>query len=268
MPRLGLGTWLLADQAVIDPVIQAAFEVGYRRVDTASAYENEAALGKALAVVSLPREDFFVTSKAWLNEQGRGLTYEACQRSLEKLKLTHLDLYLIHWPVFEKSLLAWEDMEKLLAEGLVKAIGVSNFQKAHLDEIIKLGGTKPMVNQIELHPHLTQESLSEYCGRQGAVVEAYSPLGRGKLKKNQSLLKIARKHSRSVPQVILRWHFQSGRAFNPKSSDPERVKENAGLFDFVLSPEDMAVISKQNQNRSVLSPKFNFDQAGWIVEPF
>jgi diketogulonate reductase-like aldo/keto reductase len=266
MPRLGLGTWLLTNQEVIDPVIGAAFEVGYRRVDTASAYENEEALGKALAAISLPREEIFLTSKVWLNEQDRGLTYQAGQRSLEKLKLDYLDLYLLHWPVLEKSLLAWEDMEKLLADGLVKAIGVSNFQKHHLDEIIKLGGTKPMVNQIELHPHLTQESLSEYCGRQGAVVEAYSPLGRGKLKKNQSLIKIARKHSRSVAQVILRWHFQSGRAFIPKSSDPERVKENAGIFDFVLSPEDMAVISKQNQNRSLLTPKFNFNQEGWIQD--
>jgi diketogulonate reductase-like aldo/keto reductase len=265
MPRLGLGTWLLNGPA-IEPAVRAAFESGYRRIDTASAYENESELGAALKGCQIPREELFLTSKVWISEQGRGITVQACQRSLERLGLSYLDLYLLHWPVAQKSLWAWEDMEKLLADGLVKAIGVSNFQKRHLDEVIKLGGTKPMVNQIELHPLLTQESLSEHCGRQGAVVEAYAPLARGKLKKNQALLKIARKHSRTVAQVILRWHFQSGRAFIPKSSDPARVKENADIFGFLLSPEDMAVVTKQNQNRSALNPKFDFDPDGWIVD--
>jgi diketogulonate reductase-like aldo/keto reductase len=270
MPRLGLGTWLLSDPSVIDSVVRAALEVGYRRIDTASAYENETALGSAIGSLlksaSRPRKELFITGKAWIAEQRPGQTIDACKRSLERLGLTYLDLYLLHWPVARNSLSAWEDMEKLLAEGLVKAIGVSNFQKNQLDEIIKLGGTKPMVNQIELHPLWTQDCLSVYCQRQGVVVDAYSPLARGKLKKNQSLTKIARKYSHTVTQVILRWHFQSGRAFIPKSSDPERVKENAGIFDFVLSPEDMAVISKQNQNRSVLTPKFKFDEGGWIID--
>jgi diketogulonate reductase-like aldo/keto reductase len=190
---------------------------------------------------------------------------EACRRSLELLGLDYLDLYLLHWPVARKSLEAWEDLERLLADGLVKAVGVSNFMKVHLEEILKLGGTRPMVNQIELHPYLTQEALSEHCGRTGLVVEAYSPLARGKIKKNQFFLKLARKHSRTTAQVILRWHFQSGRAFIVKTASPERVKENSGIFDFVISPEDMAAIGRQNQNRSVLTPKFEFDRDGWII---
>jgi diketogulonate reductase-like aldo/keto reductase len=265
MPRLGLGTWLLSGREAVGTAVGAALEAGYRRLDTASTYGNESDLGEALRAAQAPREGFFVTGKAWLAEQGRGLTFDACRRSLGRLGLDYLDLYLLHWPVAEKSLRAWEDMERLLADGLVRAIGVSNFQKAQFDEIVKLGGTKPMVNQVELHPLMTQEALSGHCGRQGAVIEAYSPLARGKLKKNQALTKIGRKHAKTVAQVILRWHFQSGRAFIPKSSDPERVRENAGIFDFVLSPEEMAVIGKQNQNRSVLSPKFVFDGAGWIT---
>ncbi|MDR3134765.1 MAG: aldo/keto reductase, partial [Deltaproteobacteria bacterium] len=252
MPRLGLGTWLLSGREAVATSLNAALEAGYRRVDTASAYENEAEIGRALKESAIPREELFLASKAWITEQGQAQALEACQRSLERLGVPYLDLYLLHWPVAKNSLVAWESLERLLEGGLVKAIGVSNFQKGHIEEVLKLGGTKPMVNQIELHPHLTQESLSGFCGRQGIVVEAYCPLARGRLKKNQALLKLARKHARTVAQVILRWHFQSGRCFVPKSSDPERVRENAGIFGFVLSPEEMTAIGKQNQNRSVL----------------
>jgi diketogulonate reductase-like aldo/keto reductase len=266
MPRLGLGTWRLSGREVIEPVVKAAFEAGYRRIDTATAYENEADLGAALKEVAWPRDELFITSKVWNSDQGRDKTVQACHRSLELLGLSYLDLYLVHWPVAQKSLEAWEDLEKLLADGYVKAIGVSNFQKNHLDEILKLGGTKPVVNQVELHPYQNQEHLSEYCGRQGVTIEAYCPLARGQLKKNQFLIKLSRKHSRSIAQIVLRWHFQSGRAFSPKSSNPSRIQENSEIYDFVLSPEEMAAINRQNQNRSVLKPKFEFNEDGWIVE--
>jgi diketogulonate reductase-like aldo/keto reductase len=265
MPKLGLGTWLLSGVAV-RPATEAALDVGYRRIDTAAAYGNETELGEVLKGSLVRREDLFVTSKVWNNEQGRGLTTRACMESLERLGLTYLDLYLIHWPVAGRSLEAWEELERLLSDGHVKAIGVSNFQENHLEALMRLGGIKPMVNQLELHPYLTREELCGYCAQQGLVVDAYSPLARGGVLKHQFFQKLARKYTRSVAQVVLRWHFQKGRAFSPKAATPDRVRENSAIFDFVLAPEDMAAINRQNQSRSVLKPKFTFDQEGWVVE--
>ncbi|MDR1298172.1 MAG: aldo/keto reductase [Deltaproteobacteria bacterium] len=263
--RLGLGTWRLTGAEVRTAVLAAA-EAGYRRFDTASAYENESELGEALAATGLARGEYFVTSKNWNSEQGAGATGEACRRSLERLRLDYLDLYLLHWPVRTRSLECWGDMERLLEDGLVKAVGVSNFRENHLAELLKIAKVRPMVNQIELHPYLTQERISACCAAQGLVVEAYSPLCRGQFKKNQFFQKMARKHGRTPAQIVLRWHFQSGRAFIPKASSPEHVCENAAIFDFVLTPEDMEGIGRQNQNRSVLKPPFEFDAEGWIVE--
>jgi diketogulonate reductase-like aldo/keto reductase len=262
--RQGLGTWGLNGSQIVRPAVETALAAGYRRFDTAKAYENETELGESLRSAALPREGFFVTSKVWNDEQGRGATREACLRSLERLGLDYLDLYLLHWPVASKSLECWADMEALLGEGLVRAIGVSNFQEQHLSLLIKQADVKPMVNQVELHPYLTQEKLVDCCHRLGVVLEAYSPLARGKIKKNQFFQKLARKYNRTCAQVMLRWHFQSGRAFIPKSTNPERIRENAAIYDFVLSPEDMAAINRQNQNRSVLKPPFEFDEYGWI----
>ncbi|MDR1109467.1 MAG: aldo/keto reductase [Deltaproteobacteria bacterium] len=265
MPRLGLGTWGLSGRAAVAPAVEAALEAGYRSFDTASVYGNEAELGASLRESGLARGELFVASKVWNSDQGPGLTRQACLGSLERLGLQFLDLLLLHWPVALRSLQAWEEMERLLSEGLVRAIGVSNFGKGHLARLLAACGTRPMVNQIELHPYLSQEPLAGYCRDQGIVVEAYSPLARGQVRKNQFFQKLARRHGRSVAQVVLRWHFQGGRALIPKSATPQRVRENGAIFDFVLSPEEMAGIGRQNQDRSVLRPRFELDGEGWVM---
>jgi diketogulonate reductase-like aldo/keto reductase len=264
-PELGLGTWRL-DGDRLTRAVEAALEAGYRHFDTAPAYHNERTLGRALAASGTPRERLFVVSKIWNSDQGRGLTRPACLASLERLGLDYLDLCLIHWPVAGRSLECWRDLEGLVAEGLIKGAGVSNFEEAQLERLFELAEIKPVDNQVEVHPHRSRRSLMAMCERLGVKVTAYCPLARGQLNKSQNLIRVAERLGRTVPQVILRWHLQKGRGVIPKSGDPERIRENARLFDFELTPADTRVLDRQNQDRSVLTPKFPLDSDGYVID--
>jgi methylglyoxal/glyoxal reductase len=207
----------------------------------------------------IAREELFITSKVWNADLGYESTIAAYQASLDKLGLDYLDLYLIHWPVAGKYKEAWRALETLYKEGRVKAIGVSNFQIHHLEDLMKDAEIKPMVNQVEYHPRLTQKELQAYCQKHGIQLEAWSPLMQGQLLDNPVLQEIATKHGKSVAQIILRWDLQNGVVTIPKSTKAQRIVENATVFDFELTSEEMERIDSLNQNLRVGPDPDNFD---------
>ena len=223
-----------------------ALEAGYRHIDTAAAYGNERSVGDGIRQSGIARMDVFVTTKLWNEDMRQNRQHDAFLKSLELLRTDYVDLYLIHWPVAGKYMESWEVLIRLYEEGLVKAIGVSNFQAHHLDDIIRSTGVVPAVNQIEVHPKLTQVPLCEYCEKLGVVPEAWSPLGHGTLLSDEALSSIARRHGKSVAQVIIRWDLQRNIVTIPKSVNKKRITENAHVFDFELSDEDMAAIAALN----------------------
>ncbi|MCD7436811.1 aldo/keto reductase [Streptomyces lincolnensis] len=251
MPQLGLGVWQVPDDEA-EQAVTTALEAGYRSIDTAAIYGNEEGTGKAIAASGLAREDIFVTTKLWNSDQGYDSTLRAFDSSLAKLGLDYLDLYLIHWPMPERDLYTdtYKAFEKLHADGRIRAIGVSNFEPAHLERLIAETSVIPAVNQIELHPHLQQHAAREYDAQQGIATEAWSPLGQGKgLLEVPAIVAIAQKHGRTPAQVVLRWHLQLGNVVIPKSVTPSRIKENIEIFDFSLDTEDLAAISALNEDR-------------------
>ena len=251
MPQLGLGVWQVPDDEA-EQAVTTALEAGYRSIDTAAIYGNEEGTGKAIAASGLAREDIFVTTKLWNSDQGYDSTLRAFDSSLAKLGLDYLDLYLIHWPMPEHDLYTdtYKAFEKLHADGRIRAIGVSNFEPAHLERLIAETSVIPAVNQIELHPHLQQHAAREYDAQQGIATEAWSPLGQGKgLLEVPAIVAIAQKHGRTPAQVVLRWHLQLGNVVIPKSVTPSRIKENIEIFDFSLDTEDLAAISALNEDR-------------------
>ncbi|MFS0879687.1 aldo/keto reductase [Bacillus sp. 7586-K] len=253
MPWFGLGVFKVEEgQEVIDSV-KTAIEVGYRSIDTAAVYGNEEGVGKAIAEVDVPREELFITSKVWNTNQGYESTLKAFDESMEKLGLDYLDLYLIHWPVPElnKYKETWKALEKLYKEGRIRAIGVSNFKEHHLKDLLADCEIKPMVNQVEYHPRLSQKSLHEFCKQQQIQLEAWSPLMQGQLINDPTLSEIAEKYNKSTAQIILRWDLQNEVVTIPKSIKPHRIKENADIFDFELSAEDMDKINAMNQDKRV-----------------
>ncbi|MCA1202134.1 aldo/keto reductase [Priestia flexa] len=259
MPWFGLGVFKVEDgQQVIDSV-KWAINAGYKSIDTAKIYENEEGVGQAIKEAGVPREDLFITTKVWNADQGYESTLEAFETSLNKLGLDYLDLYLIHWPVEGKYKDTWRALEKLYKDGKVKAIGVSNFQIHHLEDLMKDAEIKPMVNQVELHPLLTQVELRDFCKKNDIQIEAWSPLAQGELLDNAVLKEIADKHGKSTAQVILRWDLQSEIVTIPKSIKEHRIVENASIFDFELSQEDMAKINELNKNHRVGPDPDNFD---------
>lgn len=259
MPWFGLGVFKVEDgQQVIDSV-KWAINAGYKSIDTAKIYENEEGVGQAIKEAGVPREDLFITTKVWNADQGYESTLEAFETSLNKLGLDYLDLYLIHWPVEGKYKDTWRALEKLYKDGKVKAIGVSNFQIHHLEDLMKDAEIKPMVNQVELHPLLTQVELRDFCKKNDIQIEAWSPLAQGELLDNAVLKEIADKHGKSTAQVILRWDLQSEVVTIPKSIKEHRIVENASIFDFELSQEDMAKINELNKNHRVGPDPDNFD---------
>lgn len=242
MPSLGLGTYKLADSQM-PAAVEAAIAAGYRSFDTASMYGNEASLGRALRACGLPRGELFVTTKLWNSDHGFDQALRAAEASLKRLGLDHVDLYLIHWPSPAQDLYleTWRAFERLRREGRAKAIGVSNFTAAHLTRLLDETGVVPAVNQIELHPGLQQTELRAFHGEHGIVTQAWSPIARGAFP--QPLLDLATRLGRTPAQVVLRWHVQSGVVPIPKSSRPERIRENADVFGFALNPSDMNIIA-------------------------
>ncbi|GGD90856.1 aldo/keto reductase [Paenibacillus nasutitermitis] len=263
MPWFGLGVFKVEEGAELVNAVRTAIVNGYRSIDTAAIYGNEQGVGQGiregLAETGLTREDIFVTSKVWNADHGYDAARAAYETSLNKLGLDYLDLYLIHWPVKGKYKETWRALESLYREGRVKAIGVSNFQIHHLDDLMGDAQVKPMVNQVELHPYLIQEDLLAYSKRQGIQLEAWSPLMQGQLLDHPLLQEIAGKHEKSVAQIILRWDLQRGIVTIPKSTKEHRISGNADVFDFELTDSEMARISGLNQNRRVGPNPDNFD---------
>ncbi len=231
--------------------VKAAIKNGYRSIDTAAIYQNEEGVGKGIKEAGVPREELFITSKVWNSDQGYEKTLAAFDETLRKLGLDYLDLYLIHWPGKDKYKDTWRALEKLYKDGRVKAIGVSNFNVHHLESLLEDAEIKPMVNQVEFHPRLTQAELRDYCKKQGIQVEAWSPLMQGKLLDDQVLTDIAKKYNKSVAQVILRWDLQNEVITIPKSIKEHRIIENADIFDFELTAEDIEKINALNKDERV-----------------
>ena len=247
MPLLGLGVYKTADNEA-ETAITAAVNAGYRLIDTASAYKNEESVGKAIAKCGVPRKELFITSKIWNNAQRLGDVQGAFSRSLDRLKVSYVDLYLIHWPVPGCYLSTWKELESILDSGRALSIGVSNFDIRHLEELRKISGIIPAVNQIECHPLCYPTELIEYCKAFGIQVQAYAPLARGAYFDNDVMCVLGTKYARTPAQIGLRWAIQKGISVIPKSITPERIRSNGNIFDFNIEDEDMAIIDTLNED--------------------
>ena len=250
IPKLGLGVYKV-DNDLAAPLVSHALTTGYRLIDTASMYENEVGVGRGVVDSGVPRDQVQVATKFWMDDLGYENTLKAFDKSLKLLGLDYLDFYLIHWPAPKRGLLyvdSWRAMEKLKNEGLVRSIGVCNFHPHHVDEILKVAEHKPVLNQVELHPWLTQDKVLEYDNSHSILTQAWSPLARGKILEEDMLAELATSHGKSVAQIVLRWHIQRGVAVIPKSNSTERISENMNVFDFELSEQEMVSISSLNSN--------------------
>ncbi|MEH3034762.1 MAG: aldo/keto reductase [Aeromicrobium erythreum] len=249
IPQLGLGVFQV-DPAETQATVETALEVGYRHIDTAKIYGNEAEVGAALQAAGLPRDEVFVTTKLWNSDQGHDATLRAFDTSMEKLGLDVLDLYLIHWPTPAKDTFVdtWKAFETLLADGRVRSIGVSNFRAQDLQRLADEGLTTPSVNQIELHPYLTQDTLRAYGAEHGIATEAWSPLAQGGVLDDPVITGIAKDHDADPGQVVLAWHLALGNIVFPKSSSPERIRSNFASLELSLSDDEVAAISALNKD--------------------
>ncbi|WP_017755219.1 aldo/keto reductase [Calidifontibacillus oryziterrae] len=248
MPWLGLGVYKVNDGNEVINTVKTAIEIGYRSIDTAALYNNEEGVGKAIKQTNIPREELFITTKVWNDQQGYDSTLIAFEESRRKLDVDYIDLYLIHWAVKEKYIETWKALEKLYQDGAVRAIGVCNFQIHHLNDIISNCTIKPMVNQVELHPRLSQTELRSFCNENEIQIEAWAPLMRGRILDNPTIIELAQKYNKKPSQIVLRWHLQNGVVIIPKSVHRERIEENANVFDFQLDGTDMNAIDALNTN--------------------
>jgi methylglyoxal/glyoxal reductase len=258
MPWLGLGVYKVQEGEEALQSIKAAIKAGYRSIDTAALYQNEESVGQAIKESGVSREELFITTKVWNEDQRNDSVLEAFETSIQKLGLDYIDLYLIHWPVKEKYKQTWKVLEQLYKEGRIRAIGVSNFQIHHLEDLLSIAEIKPMVNQVELHPLLAQPELRDYCKKQEIQIEAWAPLGQGRLLEHPVLKEIAAKHNKTTAQVILRWDIQNGIVTIPKSIKESRIIENATIFDFSLSNTDIQKINALNENKRFGGDPDNF----------
>ena len=259
MPWFGLGVFKVQEGSEVVESVKAALRNGYKSIDTAAVYRNEEGVGQGIKEAGVPREELFITTKVWNSDQGCESTLQAFETSMEKLGLEYLDLYLIHWPVAGKYKETWKALEKLYKDGKVRAIGVSNFHVHHLKDLMADAEIKPMVNQVEYHPHLAQTELLEFCKAEGIQIEAWSPLKQGELLSEPTIVEIAEKHKKSPAQVILRWDLQNEVITIPKSVKEHRIIENADIFDFELSADDMDRLNSLNKNERVGPDPDNFD---------
>jgi len=263
MPWFGLGVFKVEEGPELVQAVKTAIKHGYRSIDTAAIYGNEEGVGQGiregLKEAGISREDLFVTSKVWNDDLGYDETIAAYEASLEKLGLDYLDLYLIHWPVEGRYKAAWKALETLYEQGRVKAIGVSNFHVHHLEDLLKDAAVKPVIDQVEYHPRLTQKELQAFCRSHSIQLQAWSPLMQGQLLSHPLLKDIADKHGKTPAQVILRWDLQNGVITIPKSTKAERIAQNADVFDFELTLEEMKQIDGLNENTRVGPDPDNFD---------
>jgi diketogulonate reductase-like aldo/keto reductase len=259
MPWFGLGVFKVKEGQEVENSVKMAIQAGYRSIDTAAIYKNEEGVGKGIKGAGVPREELFITTKVWNAEQGYETTLKAFETSLKKLGLEYLDLYLVHWPVKGRYVDTWKALEKLYQDGKVRAIGVSNFQIHHLQDVLEIAEVKPMVNQVEYHPKLSQLELLNFCKENGIQLEAWSPLMQGELLQNEVLSELSKKYNKSVAQIILRWDLQNGVVTIPKSVKEHRIKENADIFDFEISDEDMQKIHALNEDKRIGPDPDNFD---------
>lgn len=264
MPKLGLGVFRVEDSSELINAVKVAIKNGYRSIDGAAIYGNEEAMGEGIRQgireVGISREDLFITSKVWNADLGYESTIKAYEESLKRLGVEYLDLYLIHWPVEGKYKEAWKALEYLYKEGRVKAIGVSNFQIHHLQDLLADAEIKPVINQVEFHPYLSQQPVREFCKEHDIQVEAWSPLMAGNgLLENEVLKEIASKYNKTVAQVVLRWDLESQVVTIPKSTNERRLIENIDIFDFNLSEDDIDKINSLNKNLRVGPDPDNFD---------
>jgi methylglyoxal/glyoxal reductase len=259
MPWLGLGVYKVQEGDEALHSVMDAIKAGYKSIDTAALYQNEESVGKAIRESGVPREELFITTKVWNTDQRNDSVLEAFETSMQKLGLDYVDLYLIHWPVKEKYKQTWKVLEKLYKEGRIRAIGVSNFKEHHLEDLMSEAEIKPMVNQVELHPLHSQPDLRDYCKKHNIQIEAWAPLGQGRLLENPVLQEIASSHHKSIAQVILRWDLQNEIVTIPKSVKQKRIIENAEIFDFTLNQSDMERINALNENKRFGADPDNFD---------
>jgi len=248
IPRLGLGVYQAPPGESTLRAVKYALKIGYRHIDTAWLYGNEIDVGRAIRESGIEREEIFITSKVWNNDQGYQSTLAACDRSLKLLGLPYVDLYLIHWPVEGRGKDTWKAMIQLLNEGKTRAIGVSNFEVFHLQDIFQNFDVIPSVNQVEFHPFLFQEKLLEFCKNSNIQLEAYSPLTRGQKLNHHILVGLAKKYGKSSAQILIRWNLQHGLVVIPKSIHENRIRENIQVFDFQIEEKDMKLLNSLNED--------------------
>lgn len=248
MPWLGLGVYKAEEGEEVERAVQAALEIGYKSIDTAAFYDNETGVGNAVRDSGIPREELFITTKVWNDDHGYDDTLYAFEGSLEKLGFTYVDLYLIHWPVTGKYKETWKALERIYDEKLARAIGVSNFQVHHLQDLMAGANVKPAVNQVEFHPRLTQNELRQFCKSEQIQLEAWSPLTRGRIFNHPTIQELAEKYQKTPAQLLLRWDLQHEVVTIPKSVHPHRIQENADIFDFELTSDDIKRIDGLNAN--------------------
>lgn len=246
IPQIGLGVYKVPSEQVYDSVA-SALELGYRHIDTASFYGNEEGVGKAIKDSGIPRDEIFITTKVWNNDHGFDKARQAFERSLKRLGLDYVDLYLIHWPVPNIFPETWKALEQMYQEGTAKSIGVSNFLDHHLAALANTQTIKPAVDQIELHPKLMQKSTVNYCREHDIAVESWSPLGRARYLDDPLLVKLGEKYKKSPAQIVIRWHLQQDFIVIPKSVNKDRQKENISVFDFALDEADMKLLNQMDE---------------------
>jgi methylglyoxal/glyoxal reductase len=248
IPMLGLGVYQTPAGRITQEAVKFALKTGYRHIDTATIYGNEEDVGRGVRDSGVPREQVFVTTKLWNSDHGYDAALKACDRSLRRLGLGYIDLYLIHWPVTELRGETWRALVELQRRGSCRAIGVSNYTVRHLQELLDGSEVTPAVNQVEFNPFLYQEELLKFCNGKGIQLEAYSPLTRGHKLSHPMVLEVAKKHSKSPAQIMIRWSLQHGLVVIPKSARPERIKENSEVFDFNISPADMSRLDSLSED--------------------